>query len=797
MTKAGATLRVTASALIASGLTSLLLFAVFQGTEWFVRSATAIALVAGFGAVARLVGVPRLLVPVVQVVAVTLLFTQVYAPQTAYGGWLPGDATLGVLQAHYELALDEIDIAVPPFAPSASLIFLTAAGLALVAIAVDLLAAYRLSALAGLPLLVVYAIPALVLPQGLPGWLFVLPAVGYLVLLISDSGQRFRDCAQAAAPGETWRQRGHDREGRRMVRHIGLSVLGVSVALPALAPQLSAGAIGEGGLGKTGGGSIATLNPLVSLRRDLVRPEDVDVMVVRTTASRPEELYLRAITLDTFDGTEWRASRRVVKDFDAALPEPPGLASTIPASEVQTTIEVLDAFRADYAPLPYPAIRLDIDGSWRVDPRTGNVVSRSGPDQIAGRSYRVEGLELSPSPSDLRAEPPGPDLQPYLSLPADLPAEVRRIAQEVVQDAVEPLAQGLALQQWFRDPVNFTYDLRQRAGTGQGAILDFLDDRRGYCEQFASTMAVMARHLGIPARVNIGFTAGQPGPAGPTRIISAQDAHAWPELFLAGVGWTRFEPTPASASSTPQAPGWLSPQTPAAPSPADDDADATKPSDEAPESETSAAAAVPDSQRPAPPGAQPEAPSSVEEQLPQSPSGSSMGSWSSIAVIAVALTGAVAIPRLVRFGIHRHRWRRARKPDTGAGERAELAWTELRDRLVDLGYRWPAGTPRQCAAALARTGTLDSQDFQRLSALTGAVERSRYAAEPHAPGAAELRRTVDDLAGVLGAAASPAARFRSMLLPRSLYQRRFVGRVTAAVPEPNLPSVAAARLTDR
>ncbi|WP_019873150.1 transglutaminaseTgpA domain-containing protein [Sporichthya polymorpha] len=774
MAEVGLTLRVTASALLASGLTSFLLFAVLQGTEWFIRSATAIALVAAVGAAARLVGISRFLVPVLQLTAVTVLFTTIYAPQTAYGGWLPGAATAGALQAHYELALDEINAAVPPFTPSASLIFVTAAGLALVAIAVDLLAAYRLPALAGVPLLVVYAIPALALPQGLPGWLFVLPAAGYLILLISDGGQRLRDGAQTGASSENRGRRGHGRQGRRMVRHVGLIVLGVSVALPALAPQLSAGAIGEGGLGKTGGGSIATLNPLVSLRRDLVRPEDVDVMVVRTSASRPEELYLRAITLDTFDGTEWRASRRVVKDFDSALPQPPGLASTVPAAEVQTTIEVLDTFRADYAPLPYPATRLEIDGSWRVDPRTGNVVSRTGPDQIAGRSYRVDGLELSPSPSDVRSEAPGADLEPYLSLPADLPAEVRRTAQEVVEGVAGPLAQGLALQQWFRDPANFTYDLRQQPGTGQEAILDFLDDRRGYCEQFASTMAVMARHLGIPARVNVGFTAGQPGLDKLTRIISAHDAHAWPELFLAGVGWTRFEPTPASASSTPQAPGWLTPQSPTAPSSANDNTDAANPSNEAPDSEASDSAAIPDSQPPTRPESRPELPNPVEDQ-PQSAAEPPSNSWVSIAGIAIALSGALTIPRLVRSGISRHRWRRARTPETRPGERAELAWSELRDRALDLGYRWPPGTPRQCAAAMARTVTLGRQDLQQLSSLTGAVERNRFAAEPHAPGAAELRSTVDDLVGALAAAVSPATRLRAALLPRSLYLRRSAG----------------------
>ena len=98
MAEAGLTLRVTVSALLASGLTSLLLFAVLQGPEWFLRSATAISVVAAVGAAARLGGVPRLLVPLLQLAGVTVLFTTIYAQQTAYGGWLPGPATAEALQ---------------------------------------------------------------------------------------------------------------------------------------------------------------------------------------------------------------------------------------------------------------------------------------------------------------------------------------------------------------------------------------------------------------------------------------------------------------------------------------------------------------------------------------------------------------------------------------------------------------------------------------------------------------------------------------------------------------------------
>ena len=61
--------------------------------------------------------------------------------------------------------------------------------------------------------------------------------------------------------------------------------------------------------------------------------------------------------------------------------------------------------------------------------------------------------------------------------------------------------------------------------------------------QFASTMAVMARTLGIPARVAVGFAPGEKLAKG-GYLVGAHDAHAWPELYFQGVGWVRFEPTP-------------------------------------------------------------------------------------------------------------------------------------------------------------------------------------------------------------------------------------------------------------
>ncbi len=72
---------------------------------------------------------------------------------------------------------------------------------------------------------------------------------------------------------------------------------------------------------------------------------------------------------------------------------------------------------------------------------------------------------------------------------------------------------------------------------------DFLDQRRGYCAQFAGTCAAFARALGLPARVAVGFTWGEGGEDG-TLVVKGKHYHAWPEVYVEGVGWVPFEPTP-------------------------------------------------------------------------------------------------------------------------------------------------------------------------------------------------------------------------------------------------------------
>ena len=766
-------LKLTFAGLVACLLTTTVLYSVLDGNEWFARSAGAVVLVAAVGALARLARIPFLLIPVLQVAGVLIYLTVAYVSADANSGWLPGQAAVNALRDMADAGLTEIDTVTPPLTPSDQVTLVVVLGVALMAILVDLLAAgLRQTALAGLPLLVLYVVPAAVLPDGLHGGLFLLPALGYLLLLITDSRDRLLrwGVAVSGRAGENRTSRSSGELGQ-MTRRIGVTVLSMSIAIPALAPRLSDGAFGAGGIGNDpdGGGTISTLNPLVSMRRDLVRPQDVDLMTVRTDSLNADELYLRAVTLDTFDGEEWRAGRREVRRFDGGLPDPAGLPSSVTGQRVVTTVDVLDALESDYVPMPYPASRLEIEGGWRVDPLTNNVVSHEGPKQISGQTYSVNSLDLSPQPTDVAAAMTiDPYLQPYLELPEDLPERVKQLADRVTRGTDSVLARAIALQQWFRDPDEFAYDLRQRPGTGKDAILAFLQDRRGYCEQFASTMAVMARYLRIPARVNVGFTPGSPTADG-TRTISAHDAHAWPELYMPGIGWTRFEPTPGSAQSNPDVPNWLNPE-PEDEEPAGNEGETeTTPS---PEPQGQAGASAPPD-----PIADPSStacPDPTEPCLELPPvaddsnnSGGGGGAWLKALLLVAGALGLLAIPGLLRAAVRRRRWQLAGAAGvTGA----ETAWVELRDSAVDLGYAWPeARTPRQTAAELAGDGKLTTAGVESLALITQFVERVRYAPGVAVnPGRDPLRDAVEEVRRELGVTAGRQRRLRALVLPRSL-----------------------------
>jgi hypothetical protein len=151
-------------------------------------------------------------------------------------------------------------------------------------------------------------------------------------------------------------------------------------------------------------------------------------------------------------------------------------------------------------------------------------------------------------PAQLEAatgEIPGDIAATDLQLPPELSDRVRGEAARVVAGKATAYDKALALQDYFRDGT-FQYNLNVPAGHSDSAIERFLfETKAGFCEQFAGTYAAMARAVGLPARVAVGFTPGEQDPIKPEMYhVKGEHAHAWPEVYIAGQGWVAFEPTP-------------------------------------------------------------------------------------------------------------------------------------------------------------------------------------------------------------------------------------------------------------
>jgi transglutaminase-like putative cysteine protease len=131
----------------------------------------------------------------------------------------------------------------------------------------------------------------------------------------------------------------------------------------------------------------------------------------------------------------------------------------------------------------------------------------------------------------------------YLDLPQGFSQRVRNTAEQLTAGLPSRWEKVLAIQDYLR---RFTYSTDIQRGHGENALERFLyQTKKGYCEQFAAAAAAMARSIGIPARVAVGFTKGEedPNKNGLFRV-KGRNAHAWPEVWLQGRGWVQFEPTP-------------------------------------------------------------------------------------------------------------------------------------------------------------------------------------------------------------------------------------------------------------
>ncbi len=761
--------RLTIAAAAATILVSIALYPVVSGWAWFWEGAGAITVVALAGALTRIRVLPVVACAAVALAALLLYLNVLFASAESAAGLAPTLSSLTHLGQLASRGLEGTSRFAPPAPAWPAIRLLTTAGIGLIAVATDLVAVrLRRPAAAGLPLLVLFCVPLTVsLHQGVFGAMtvFCLGVAGYLVLLAVDGRDRLRlwgrlvtadRRTQGPAAAEEIQAA---RAARGPVTHeltasgrrVGLTAVVLALFLPLLVPGLREHKLFAGGSG-AGGGQLTTLpDPLVQMNQQLHEHQAQHVLSYTTTERVPQ--YLQVYVLSKLTADTWNLAPTVGREVrDGTLPAAPGLAAGTRSHTEHTAITLANGLTSgkqsiSFLPLPYPARTVAVDGTWRANAPTLTMFSELS---LSGLSYSVTSQDVTPSVQQLeKAGPvPTPIINGYLDVPSVF-LGLTRLAEQVTAGEQSSYRQAVVLQHWFADSGKFKYSLTAAEPDTPQALITFLTKvRRGYCQQFAFAMAVLARLLGIPSRVAVGYTEGKS--VGHHRWeVSTADAHAWPELYFQGAGWLRFEPTPAGhgGQATATDPAYTLPPVLAAPT---QPGSSTAPTTGLPQGRSAAGN------------------SGAIAKLGHlaGPAGSGKGVGGAIPVGLLVAAGvlilALITPRSLRSLSRGRRWRAA----TGDGQRAHAAWLELLDDLTDHQVAWSASaSPRALSNRVAAVVPLQPAEADALIRISRAEERARYAREPAAPGT--LRQDSAVLRKALARNSGWVTRWRARLLPAS------------------------------
>lgn len=464
----------------------------------------------------------------VLVIAGLVAHAAAFYGNTTWNG-VPSASTLGMLRDDLTVVLSEFATAVAPLPANGA--FARSAALAMLAVALladtfAFRAEGRSEALVPSGAMFVVATATGVQRSSVPlaaGWI----AAAFVVVGLLRAEHRHRDSSWLGT-----------RRRRIPAAVLPLSALAVSASVigAVLAPALP---------GADGGPLVSTRNKVAKITQ-VVSPL-VDIGARLRDQSGPELFsaqangpvdYWRLLALPDFDGTAWVPPEEDLVDLDDADHDDGGVSAT----EVEQNINIL-ALGGPLVPSLYRPDSVDGDDPelfWAPD--SGSLVAPGGLDR--GDSVRITARVPTFTADLLRSLGTSGADDRYRALGA-LPQGVVETAIEVTQAGTNDFDRALLLQQWFRS--EFTYDSSVDLPNNATAIARFLSERRGFCQQFAGTFAVMARALGIPTRVAVGFTAGERDDSG-TYHVYGRHAHAWPEVWFDGAGWVAFEPTPGRSS---------------------------------------------------------------------------------------------------------------------------------------------------------------------------------------------------------------------------------------------------------
>jgi transglutaminase-like putative cysteine protease len=844
--------RMTVTVAFACALSSPVLYPLFQSSEWFYVGLGAIITVAASGALSRLRTLPVAVCLAISVAGLLLYLNLVFEVRHSWALVIP---TPGSLSRLWELAgtgFSDAGTIMSPAPSRTDLVLLAVGGIGITAIATDLIAVrLRSTALAGLPLLVLFTVPITVnAKHGSIGTLvvFCLGTAGYLAMLSADGRERIQVWGRLVS---LWRSgprqdtatgRGPDLDTRAVAaagRRIGLASVILALCVPLIVPGLHASKLissgsaagGTSSSSSSSGGTSGTLALPYDLKQTVTQLEGPVTPVFNyVTADEPrwasDPPYFREVVYDNLNDTlGWETSDFTQQETQVtratAVPAAQGLETTVMsgAATAHVTVDVVaksglrNKSERTFLPVPYPPARVVTPpGGWLTDPE---LMMFSKDKSVPVRTYQVTSYLIDPSIQQLNeAGPPPPGLAPDERLPRSYQV-LKQIAEAETKGATTEYEKVNRLAGWL-SLAPFRYRPAPYFDSAAGLITFLTKTRTGVCVQYAYALTVLARSLGIPARMVAGYTAGTQVSGGKWAVKSS-DAHAWTEVYFSGYGWITFEATPAGGDGSAHASSYqtrpLGPNPYPTPPPIGDTEQSGSQGtgvtpghhllpDGGPGGSLPATSAgipwaaivlavvtamalacgviaivarrVPSS-RPAD-GARRGNPATLAAALLLTAAAvlagyrllaraSSLNLGAGWATAGIAFGAACAVMLVVlplgRLGVRRWHWMRA----TDDASRAHIAWHEFREDLQDLGMGHPPSEPPRTLADRVSSG-LPEPAREAVRRLALAEERASYAARPSE--SASLRRDGATARRGLTASIPRGSRWKARVFPASV-----------------------------
>jgi hypothetical protein len=284
----------------------------------------------------------------------------------------------------------------------------------------------------------------------------------------------------------------------------------------------------------------------------LASSPDLSPEMVATVQSPESRVYLQARWYDTYIGIAWTNGQVQVLPYHGQETLP---SQGLMTSPLRQTITVM-APSQQYYLLGAPGINtVSLPASILTSTWNGEPIAwfARNTTLAAGTQYTVTSSVSIADASILRSVPPPFDAEqsvslssplfPFLQVPFNLDPRIAQLARQITAGASSMYDKVLALETYLR--THYTYNLQVELPPGEEAVSWFLfrSGHQGYCTYFATAMAIMARLMGIPARVVTGYAPGTYDAQGQRQIIRGTDAHSWTQIYFPGYGWINFEPT--------------------------------------------------------------------------------------------------------------------------------------------------------------------------------------------------------------------------------------------------------------